>query len=285
MRQLSTVQSVTSQVEDWKQHNLTIAFVPTMGNLHQGHLSLVEQAQTLADKTIVSIYVNPLQFAKNEDLDNYPRTLEADQKALDALGVDLLFLPDDQTMYPAEMEKLTQVSVPGYSKILCGESRPGHFDGVTTVVNKLLNIVQADFAIFGEKDFQQIFIIKKMVADLFMPVKIVSAPTVRESDGLAMSSRNQYLSKEDRQKAAMIHQTMLSLIESVKNGVDFRLIESNGIENLLMSGFKVDFVSIRSVETLLPAESSDNQMVLLIAVWMGNTRLIDNTVIDTAADN
>lgn len=285
MLQIKSVAGMTQRVEEWKRSNLKIAFVPTMGNLHQGHLSLVEYARTIADKVIVSIYVNPLQFGVNEDLDNYPRTLESDQKSLEALEIDLLFLPDDQAMYSDDTSTLTYVSVPGLSKILCGEFRPGHFDGVTTVVNKLLNIVQADFAIFGEKDFQQVFIIKKMVDDLFMPVKIVSLPTVREADGLAMSSRNQYLDKEQRQQAAQIYQTLQLLKKKAKSGVNLRLLESNGVENLLISGFRVDYVSFRSKETLLPAKPSDQQLVLLIAAWMGETRLIDNLVFDLTAVN
>ena len=272
--------AVTKQIQDWKQENLKIAFVPTMGNLHQGHLSLVEQAKTMADKVVVSIYVNPMQFSLGEDLDNYPRTLEADKIALEELEVELLFLPDNQTMYPAGSENTTQVIVPGLSKILCGEFRPEHFAGVTTVVNKLLNIVQPDVAIFGEKDFQQVFIINKMVADLFMPIKIISSPTVREADGLAMSSRNQYLEKQQRQQAVVIYQNLLSLKNDAISGVDLRRLESTGVENLLYAGFKVDYVSFRSVQTLQPADRSDRKVVLLIAAWLGKTRLIDNLIFD-----
>jgi len=280
MLQFESANAVTKQVQDWKRENLKIAFVPTMGNLHQGHLSLVEQAKTMADKVVVSIYVNPMQFGIGEDLDNYPRTLEMDKSALEALAVDLLFLPDNQTMYPTDTESSTQVIVPGLSKILCGEFRPEHFAGVTTVVNKLFNIAQADVAIFGEKDFQQVFIIKKMVADLFMPIQIASSPTVREKDGLAMSSRNQYLEKEQRQQAIVIYQNLLALKNDAMNGADLRRLESTGVENLLFSGFRVDYVSFRSVQTLQPADRSDGQVVLLIAAWLGKTRLIDNLIFD-----
>lgn len=283
MLQLESAKAITEQVKDWKQANIKIAFVPTMGNLHQGHLSLVKQARTIADKVIVSIYVNPMQFGVGEDLDSYPRTLDADKAALEALEVDLLFLPDNQVMYPDETENSTQVIVPGLSKILCGEFRPEHFAGVTTIVNKLFNIVQADVAVFGEKDFQQVFIIKKMVADLFMPIQVASSPTVREEDGLAMSSRNQYLEKEQRQQATTIYQNLLSLKESAINGDDLRRLEAIGVENLLFSGFRVDYVSFRSVHSLLPADHSDQQVVLLIAAWLGKTRLIDNLIFDLPA--
>jgi len=285
MRQIESAIAISELIEDWKQNNFKIAFVPTMGNLHQGHLSLVEQAKTMADKVVVSIYVNPTQFGVGEDLDNYPRTPDTDIKALKELDVDLLFLPDNQTMYSVNTEDSTQVIVPELSKILCGEFRPGHFDGVTTVVNKLLNIVRADVAIFGEKDFQQVFIVKKMVADLFMPVQIVASPTVREADGLAMSSRNQYLDKEQRKQASYIYQCLLALEKEAMNGGDFRRLESTGVENLLLSGFRVDYVSFRSADTLMPADRSDRQVVLLIAVWMGKTRLIDNLTFNLSVTN
>jgi len=271
-----TIVDIKQHVQAWKSQQKTIAFVPTMGNLHQGHLSLVEKAKTLADKVVVSIFVNPMQFGAGEDLENYPRTLTEDSELLTDLNVDLLFLPNNGVMYPPNLGRSTEVFVPEISKTLCGQFRPDHFLGVTTVVNKLFNIVEANVAVFGEKDFQQVFIIKKMVDDLFMPIEIISSATVRESDGLAMSSRNQYLSSEQRQQAALIYQVLQELKDLALAGSDLRQLESQGIEKLLVAGFKVDYVSFRSRKDLQPAKNNDREIVLLVAAWMGETRLIDN---------
>lgn len=276
---LTSATELSQKIKAWKSEGCSIAFVPTMGNLHQGHLSLVEKAKSLADKVVVSIYVNPMQFGVGEDLESYPSSLPEDQKALNENAVDLLFLPNNRVMYPGDMENDARVVLPELSQILCGEVRPSHFAGVTTVVNKLLNIVQPDVAVFGEKDYQQVFLIKKMVADLFMPVTILSAPTVREVSGLAMSSRNQYLTREQCLQAALVYQALQSLKEAVSAGNDFRQLESQCAEKLTEDGFRVDYVSFRSTATLQVAEVKDEGVVLLIAAWLGKTRLIDNLVI------
>jgi len=268
--------TLRQQIKAWKAKGQTIAFVPTMGNLHQGHLSLVKAASKVADKVVVSIFVNPLQFGVDEDLALYPRTLAVDQNVLENLSVDLLFLPNSETMYAKGTLDVTQVIVPGVSDILCGEFRPTLFSGVTTVVSKLLNLVQPDTLILGEKDFQQVFIIKKMVEDLFMSVEVMSLPTVRETDGLAMSSRNQYLKKTQRQQATVLYQTLKRTKEMAVKANNYSQLESIAEGELVAAGFRVDYVSFRSTETLQPAESSDNTVVLLIAAWLDKTRLIDN---------
>lgn len=276
---MQCVESATllrQQIKAWKAKGETIAFVPTMGNLHQGHLSLVKEAARVADNVVVSIFVNPMQFGVDEDLARYPRTLLADQNALEALSVDLLFLPNSETLYAKGMPDVTQVVVPGVSGILCGEFRPALFSGVTTVVSKFLNLVQPDTLILGEKDFQQVFVIRKMVEDLFIPVEVMSIPTVRETDGLAMSSRNQYLEKEQRRQATVLYQTLKQVKEMAANANDYNRLESVATEKLVAAGFRVDYVSFRSVETLRPAEFSDNTVVLLVAAWLEKNRLIDN---------
>ena len=276
MHTINAIHELRRQITNWKRNKQTVAFVPTMGNLHQGHLSLVEKARSICDKVVVSIYVNPTQFGANEDLGRYPRTLVADQQQLQAQATDLLFLPSDAVMYAGGTKSATRVIVPELSEILCGKSRPVHFPGVTTIVNKLFNIVQPDVAVFGEKDFQQLFIVKKMVVDLLMPVEIVSSPTVRERNGLAMSSRNQYLSDAQRQHAALLYKILRELREMALKNRDFRQLESIGEENLISSGFDVEYVSFRSMETLSPAAQSDDKVILLVAAWLGKTRLIDN---------
>jgi len=282
---LDDVSSIRQQVNSWKSQNLTTAFVPTMGNLHAGHLALVENAKSIADKVVVSIYVNPLQFGENEDFDTYPRTLERDQALLKNAGVDILFLPASVMIYPDSPGESTQVVVPGISNVLCGEFRPGHFTGVATVVCKLFNIVQTDIAVFGEKDFQQVAVIRKMVNDLFLPVQIKSLPTVREKDGLALSSRNQYLSSEQRETAPKLYQTMIEMLENAQNGDDYREIETKGREILKKQGFKPEYVQLSNRDTLLPAESLDKNAVLLVAAWLGKTRLIDNLSLSNCTNN
>jgi pantoate--beta-alanine ligase len=196
MFEISDIPALRNQIRLWKAEQQTLAFVPTMGNLHKGHIQLVQQAKTCADKVIVSIFVNPMQFSPGTDYEHYPRTLKEDAKQLAPLDTDVLFAPKAEDIYPEELEKATKVAVPELSEILCGQYRPGHFIGVTTIVAKLFNLVQPDIAIFGEKDYQQLVIIKKMVADLGFPVEIRSGATLREADGLAMSSRNQYLTTQ-----------------------------------------------------------------------------------------
>ena len=271
------INAVQKVVGDWKRQGLSVGFVPTMGNLHAGHLSLVAKAMQHADKVVVSIFVNPLQFGPGEDFDSYPRTLEQDAIALAEAGVDLLFAPSVKEMYPDGREGQTQVSVPNIGDILEGESRPGFFNGVATVVNKLFHCVPADVAVFGEKDFQQLMVIRRMVADLNLPMQIVGGPIVREDNGLAMSSRNGYLSVEQKEQAAVLYQTLCYLREQLKSGQrDFQALEQKAIERLSMAGFTPDYVSLRAADDLSPATGNTTSLVILAAASLGNTRLIDN---------
>ena len=216
MQSITEIKSLRSQIKAWRQAGLSVAFVPTMGNLHRGHFSLVEKAKTLADKVVVSIFVNPMQFGANEDLDNYPRTLSEDKQGLAELGTDIVFTPSVSTIYPNGLGEQSFVDVPGVSLGYCGGSRPGHFKGVATVVTKLFNLVQPDYACFGEKDFQQLQVIKTMARDLSMPVEIIGVPTMREVSGLAMSSRNGYLTAEEKATASLIYKAM----QQMKTAID-----------------------------------------------------------------
>ena len=262
----------------------SVALVATMGNLHQGHLSLVERAKSEADNVIVTIYVNPMQFSANEDLATYPRTLAADTDSLAELGVDLLFTPNDKVMYPEGVESHTQVEVPSISYMYCGANRIGHFRGVTTVVCKLFNLIRPNVAIFGNKDFQQLTIIQKMVTDLAMPVKLIGMPTYREESGLAMSSRNRYLSEEDKRLAASLYQTLQWTAKQLKTeGNDFRAIEELAKARLTQDKFKIEFFTICNRDSLAPADKSDQQLVILSAIKFAKPRLIDNIIIDLGA--
>ncbi len=255
----------------------TIAFVPTMGNLHEGHLQLVRKARSLADVVVVSIFVNPLQFGPNEDLDAYPRTLAADKEKLFAEGTSILFAPSVHDIYPEGMEVQTIVRVPDLSETLCGQSRPGHFDGVSTVVSKLFNIVQPDIAVFGEKDFQQLSIIRKMVTDLCMPIAIVGVPTARDADGLALSSRNGYLNAEQRALAPLLHEVLGNCREAIACGFDnFLQLESHARMQLHRAGFVPDYFSIRDARTLREVTAQTEEVAILAAARLGKTRLIDN---------
>jgi len=267
-----------SLIKRWKSAGDRIALVPTMGNLHEGHLSLCEKAGIVADRVVVSIYVNPLQFGANEDLDRYPRTLKDDQKKLTEIGADMLFTPDNQLMYRDALEKTTQVSVPGVSDILCGQSRPGHFTGVATVVAKLFNIFQPDVAVFGEKDYQQLFIIKRMVKDLFMPIQIEGVATKREADGLAMSSRNGFLSEEQRKIAPTLYQVLSFMRERIVSGdAQASRLEVDGMRTLSEAGFQPEYLTIRRSQDLAAADlAEDKSLVILAAAKLGDTRLIDN---------
>ena len=273
----TTIAAVREHVHRWRSEGRRIAFVPTMGNLHTGHVSLIEMARRHGDRFIASIFVNPMQFGPNEDFAHYPRTPAQDARMLAEAGCDLMFMPDVVEIYPNGSERATRVEVPGLSSILCGEFRPGHFEGVATVVAKLFHIVEPDVAVFGEKDFQQLTIIRRMVADLCMPVTIVAAPTVREPDGLAMSSRNQYLTDEERSKAHLIHQTLLAAIERLRSGDrDFTAIERNGVEALERAGFRADYFAVRRADDLSNPEASTRHLVVLTAARLGRARLIDN---------
>lgn len=280
MQQIQQLQEVRDVLRDWRQQGQSIALVPTMGNLHAGHLSLVEKAKDLGDRVVVSIFVNPLQFGQGEDFASYPRTIEQDSAHLQELGVDLLFLPDEQALYPAGRKQTTLITVPGLSSILCGAYREGHFDGVATVVAKFFNIVQPDVAVFGKKDYQQLLLIRRMVRELDMPVEIFGVDTVREHDGLAMSSRNQYLNAEERQQAVLISRTLLGIADQLKSGrQDYSALCQGATEKLTASGYAVDYVEIRRSSDLLPAEPGDKDLVALLAARLGGARLIDNVEI------
>lgn len=281
MNTVKNLQQLRAAISRARSEGKRIAFVPTMGNLHAGHIALIQHATERADFVVASIFVNPLQFGANEDLDSYPRTLVADQSKLLEAGCNLLFTPDAQDMYPQGMAQQTIVSVPGVSTDLCGGSRPGHFDGVATIVCKLLNMVQPDIALFGEKDFQQLAVIRKMVADLNMPVQIFGVPIVRDHDGLALSSRNGYLSAQQRAAAPALQQCLQALKAQIKNGRrDYAMLFEQFDTDLQAAGFRLDYVELRDALSLQPAEVDSTQLVLLAAAYLGSTRLIDNLIFD-----
>lgn len=275
MHVVSTVAELRQRLDKQK----SVAFVPTMGNLHAGHLHLVELAKQQAKCVVVSIFVNPLQFGANEDLANYPRTLEEDCEKLKLAGVDVVFTPTVETMYPTEQTVL--VEPPVIANTLCGASRPGHFRGVATVVLKLFNMVRPDVAVFGKKDFQQLFIIREMVKQLNLPIEIVAGETMREPDGLAMSSRNGYLLPGQRVEAQRLHRALQQVVDAIQGGnTDFPALESQTTQYLTQLGWVVDYIAIRSSQTLLPANADDTRLVVLGAARQGCTRLIDNIEFD-----
>lgn len=277
MQTITSPYRVRQQVELWRQQGHTISFVPTMGNLHDGHLSLISKASQHADKVVVSIFVNPLQFNDQTDLSAYPRTLEADTQHLSLTACDILFVPSAETMYRNGMTNQTKVMVPIVGDRLCGQHRPGHFDGVATVVTKLFNMVMPDSAIFGEKDYQQLLLIKKLVQDLNMPIEVISAETYREQDGLAMSSRNQYLTGMERQSATEIYHTLQILKQQLLQGEqDFSLLCQQAEHALKQHGFNPDYIEICRESDLMPANQEDKAIRILIAAQLGHARLIDN---------
>lgn len=264
-------------VGEWRKTQQRVALVPTMGNLHAGHLSLVEHAKTLSDRVVATIFINPLQFDRSDDLARYPRTFDSDKRQLQSLGVDLLFAPDEKTIYPRPKGETTRVEVPELSDILCGDSRPGHFVGVTTVVTKLINIVTPDVAVFGEKDFQQLMMIRRVVDDLNIPVEIEGVATVREEDGLAMSSRNNYLTPEERAIAPGLHETLQEIAGQLKQGSrDFAAHERAGRTLLSKRGFKPDYIHVRSARNLSEPTLTERELVVVAAAFLGRARLIDN---------
>ena len=277
MKILSTIAQLREQISAWRKNGERIAFVPTMGNLHNGHLKLVDIAKTHADRVIVSIFVNPMQFGKNEDLDSYPRTLDADCAGLTSHGADAVFTPTPDMMYPRGLEVQTFVEVPELGDLHCGASRAGHFRGVSTIVCKLFNLVQPDVACFGQKDYQQLAIIRKMVADLSMPIDIIGVPTERAADGLALSSRNGYLTPEQRAIAPKLYQLLQQLRSQVLAGEhDYRALELQTKQQLTDAGFKPDYIDISERNYLTLADSASQEKVILAAAWLGTTRLIDN---------
>ncbi|MBC3421193.1 MULTISPECIES: pantoate--beta-alanine ligase [unclassified Pseudomonas] len=277
MNTVKTVRELRAAVARARGEGKRIAFVPTMGNLHSGHAALVTKAAQRADFVVASIFVNPLQFGAGEDLDKYPRTLAADQETLLQAGCHLLFAPTVEEMYPDGMTVQTRVSVPQLSEGLCGASRPGHFEGVATVVSKLFNMVQPDLAVFGEKDYQQLAVIRAMVRDLNMPIQIIGEPTVRAEDGLALSSRNGYLSAEQRAAAPMLYKVLSLLAEAVRRGQrDYLTLLAEGQAQLTAAGFRPDYLEVRHAVSLKPAQADDRDLVILGAAYLGSTRLIDN---------
>ena len=272
----TALQDLRTCVGQWKREGLRVGFVPTMGNLHAGHYSLVQLARRSADRVVASVFVNPTQFGPNEDFNRYPRTPEADAAGLQAAGCDLLWLPSVETMYPFGAENTVRVQVPGVTDTLEGAHRPGHFDGVATVVARLFNQVQPDVAAFGRKDYQQLAVIRYLVRDLAFAIELLAGETLREADGLAMSSRNQYLSAEERPRAAEIHRTLHAMREATMQGHARERVEAAASERLGAAGFDVDYAVVRTPELGVPADGGRGPRVDLIAARLGRTRLIDN---------
>ena len=277
MYQATSVTELRQYVQHWKDHGQSIAFVPTMGNLHAGHMSLIEKGQSLSDRTICSIFVNPMQFGPNEDWDHYPRSLERDIEQLEAIGCDLVYLPTASELYPEGLDKISHVEVTDLTEHYEGAHRPGHFTGVATVVLKLFNIVKPDVSVFGKKDFQQYRVISKMVKDFNLEVQIIGHETTREASGLATSSRNQYLDDAQKEKAAMIYRLLQQTARLIDEGErDFEMLQQRAIDSLDAAGFKTDYFSICNAETLLPASDGDRDLVILVTAALGKTRLLDN---------
>lgn len=287
MQTVHTIAELRAQVTAWKRAGERVAFVPTMGNLHRGHIYLVERAREWAPRTVASIFVNPLQFGPNEDFAAYPRTLAEDSRQLADVGLDLLFAPGVADVYPRPLENMTHVTVPELPAVLCGASRPTHFLGVTTVVTKLFNMVQPDVAVFGEKDWQQLVIIRRMTADLDLPVEIVGIPTVREADGLAMSSRNGYLSPEQRAVAPTLYATLQATAERWRAGErDCAILEDQAKARLAAAGFRPDYFEIRRADNLQRPSPEDAiaDLRIFAAAGLGRARLIDNLALAPSPD-
>lgn len=281
---LNKTDDVKNNIKYWKKENYTIALVPTMGALHAGHASLIKKAKETADKVVVSIFVNPIQFGENEDFDKYPRTIEKDMKLCESLGVDIVFAPQASEMY-GENRKLTNTDFtfvcPPYNIIdcLCGKSRPGHFDGVATVVLKLFNIVRPDYACFGQKDAQQLFVIKKMVKDLNLDIEIIPCPIVREDDGLALSSRNSYLSETERKNALSISKALKEIKKLYNQGITSTQILFDTAVSVLDKNLEIDYIEFRDFSTFKKTETAKNNTLVAIAAKSGKTRLIDNEIL------
>ena len=268
------------QLREWRVEGEHIALVPTMGNLHPGHISLVESVREHAERVVVTIFVNPAQFGEGEDFEEYPRTLERDSRRLRKSAADVLFVPDVETVYPFGLEDATKVSVPGLTENFCGSFRPGHFDGVTTVVARLFAIVQPDVAIFGQKDYQQQLVIRRMVEDLSLPINIITAPTVREDDGLAMSSRNSYLTEAERARAPELYRVLRSIGDELQAGRrDFEALEEQAKTGLVAAGLDTEYVAIRRALDLSVPDRDCDELVVLAAAHLGKARLIDNVVV------
>ena len=281
MQTVQDAPALGAAIRNWRGKGQSVGFVPTMGNLHAGHQSLIRLARTRTDRVVASVFVNPTQFGPNEDFERYPRTLVQDQAVLADEGCDLLFAPSVATIYPYGADHSVSLRVPQITEVLEGAHRPGHFDGVATVVCKLFNLVQPDLAVFGQKDFQQLKVIERMVRDLSLPVKVMAAPILRAEDGLALSSRNQYLSGTERARAPVIHHTLLKMHGLLGEGHHWRAVEQVAAARLVRAGFAPDYAVIRRAEDLAePAEGQREGLIALIAARLGNTRLIDNLLID-----
>lgn len=281
MQTLSTVADLRARLSAERAAGKRIALVPTMGNLHQGHLRLVETAVANADFVVASIFVNPLQFGPSEDLERYPRTLAEDQTQLQAFGCDLLFAPGVEEVYPQGRDGQTFVEVPGISDLYCGASRPGHFRGVATIVNKLFNLIQPDIAVFGRKDYQQLHVIRQMVDDLSMPIELIGVGTERAANGLALSSRNGYLTDDELAVAPALYTTLGDLRSALQNGeTDHDRLIERAQQHLERSGFLRDYIHILRRSDMLPANAGDKRLVIIAAAYLGAARLIDNIEVD-----
>ncbi|MBD9468306.1 pantoate--beta-alanine ligase [Pseudoxanthomonas sp. PXM01] len=273
---ITELDALRARVREWRQQGLRVGFVPTMGNLHAGHYSLVMLARQYADRVVSSVFVNPTQFGPNEDFTRYPRTPEADMSGLEGAGCDVLWLPTVESMYPFGVELAANVHVPGVSSVLEGAHRPGHFDGVCTVVSRLFNQVQPDVAAFGKKDYQQLAVIRQLVTDLAFPIQILAGSIVREPDGLAMSSRNQYLTADERPRAAEIRKVLLAMRDGMLAGQPRARVEADAAHALGAAGYDVDYTVVRRPDLSTPDEGEQAPKVALIAARLGRTRLIDN---------
>ncbi len=284
MKIVRTISELRQVLTSWRQAGDRISLVPTMGNLHAGHLQLVTTAQQQAERVVVSIFVNPTQFGQGEDFASYPRTEAEDIAKLEKSGVALAFIPSVTEMYPGEQQ--VNLHVAGLAERWCGASRPGHFDGVATIVAKLFNLIQPDTAVFGEKDYQQLAVIRQMVRDLNIPVSIVGAPIVREPDGLAMSSRNSYLTPVQRAVAPRLYQALCHLRDAIqRQGADTESLIQTQKTQLQQAGFKLDYLALCHAETLEPALPEDQDLVILVAAWLGKPRLIDNVRCSRFSEN
>ena len=280
MRTVERSEDLRATIAQWRKSGQRIGFVPTMGNLHNGHFSLISLARANADRVVASVFVNPTQFGPHEDFASYPRTLAQDQAGLESAGCDLLFAPGVADMYPFGAANMVRVEVPGLSETLDGALRPGHFSGVATVVSKLFNLVAPDVAVFGQKDYQQLLVIRRMVADLRVPIEILGAPTMREANGLAMSSRNQYLTADERERASVIFQTLNTMRDSAGGGKSIADIENAARLSLENAGLAPDYAVLKRRDDLAAPFATDRHLVALIAARFGRARLIDNLLFD-----
>jgi pantoate--beta-alanine ligase len=277
MQTVTRIATVRDAVRTWRRENLRVALVPTMGNLHRGHVRLVAEAQDHADRVVVSVFVNPLQFGPNEDFNSYPRTLEQDTELLTRAGASLMFAPAANEMYPVGYENATRVDVPDLGSILCGAFRPGHFTGVATVVTKLFHIVAPDVAVFGEKDYQQLIVVRRLVADLCLPIEVLAGRTVRDHDGLALSSRNGYLSPAERKVAPGLYESLKAAAQRIEKGDrDYEAVQTSGMQALERAGFRAEYFAVREASDLAPPRADSRDLVVLAAARIGKARLIDN---------